>query len=210
MFIYWFYLRGFRNKIAFYAGIIYTCSESDVFKAKKKFCHFLTAPKKINVTIKIRFLLQFYRFAPQNLLACLLGWNFCGFGEAKPGQASSANNFQVPFTRDTKMKWRSGAAQQRYNFVNYPCKTSHLLSPYSRSTQSHISSRHTQKIFIFCMLQAPFIFMLQKKYLRWCFFFFSLPFPRVFIFVIRRSQEKLFSSDSKDNNAGNNRLILYS
>lgn len=68
----------------------------------------------------------------------------------------------------------NAAAHQRYNFANYPCKTSHLLSPSSRNTQSHITE---EEIFIFCMLRAPFIFMQAESIFDDVFFrSFSSPF----------------------------------
>lgn len=70
-----------------------------------------------------------------------------------------------------------------------------ILSP---ATHNLISVQ--QKIFIFCMLQAPFIFM-QQKISSMMFFLFCFFFVR---------QKILFPSDSKDNNADDNRLILYS
>lgn len=46
--------------------------------------------------------------------------------------------FHACLTRDAVAREAKKAAHHHCNFVNYPCKTSHLLSPYSRNTQSHI------------------------------------------------------------------------
>lgn len=115
---------------------------------------------------------------------CHLGWNLCGFVRANKWSFIGAltDNFHAWFTWDVVAM---ETAHQHYNFVNYPCKTSHLLSPYSRNTQSHIKTAQ-QKKSSFSACSKLHSYLCSKKYLRWCFFF-SLHLLCFFFFIFSPS-----------------------